>query len=196
MEFDFSDLMLSNQLVRLETMTDLHFSDVCQGMIPDPDGWYSVMFGLNTPEAYRKEFNDSQFYSKQKTGMGFVIYDIASNHVAGISFFLKIDFENRNLEIGTTNIAPIFRRTYVNTAAKLLMLEYAFEKLKCIRVSFRVDSENLISRTAVERLGAKFGGTLRSERILPDGRIRDYCFYSILDSEWPQVKSRLNQYLK
>lgn len=195
MEFDFSDLKLSNHLVRLETMTEHHFSDVCQTMIPDPDGWYSVMFGLNTPEAYRKEFIDARIYTEKKIGMGFTIFDIASNRIAGISFFLKMDFENRNLEIGKTNIAPTFRRTYVNTAVKLLMLQYAFEKLKCIRVSFRVDSENLISRKAVERLGAKLGGTLRNERILPNGRVRDYCFYSIIDTEWPQIKSKIESQL-
>ena len=102
-----------------------------------------------------------------------------------------MDDENRSLEIGTTNIAPRFRKTYVNTAAKYLMLQEAFENMKCIRVSFRVDEENHVSRKAIERLGASYGGLLRYERILPDGRIRNYGFYSIVDSEWPKIKARL-----
>lgn len=195
MPWDFSSKILSGNIVQLEPMNEELLPEVCRGMIPDPDGWYAIMFGLNTPEAYLKEFQDSKKYRADHYGMGFVIRDLATAQVAGISSFLKIDQENRSLEIGTTNIAPRFRRTYINTATKLLMLTEAFEKLNCIRVSFRVDEENKISRDAVERLGAKYGGLLRYERILPDGRIRNYCFYSIIDKEWPDIKNQLQNLL-
>lgn len=191
MPWDFAHKFIEGKYVRLEPLEFKLFDEVCEAMIPDPDGWYALMFGLNTPEAYRKEFRDAEAYLKDKIGMGFAIRDLSSMAIAGISFFLKMDEQNRHLEIGTTNIAHSFRRTHVNTATKLLMLEEAFEKLQCIRVSFRVDEENLVSRKAVERIGAKHGGLLRNERILPDGRIRNYWFYSIIDSEWPAVKTRL-----
>ena len=130
-------------------------------MIPDPHGWYTVMFGLNTPEAYRKEFSDAEAFAKARYGMGFAIRDAKSREIAGITFFLKMDNENRHLEIGTTNIAPKFRRSHVNTASKMLLLNNAFEQLECIRVSFRVDEENLISKKAIERLGAKIRRTTK-----------------------------------
>lgn len=196
MSWDFNPQILKGKWVQLEPMNEHLYSEVCQSMIPDPTGWYSVMFGLNTPEAYRDEFSSSDTYRENKTGIGFVIRDLKSSEVAGISFFLRMDSENRTLEIGTTNIAPRFRKTYVNTATKLILLENAFEKLKCIRVSFRVDEENLISKKAIERIGATYGGILRHERILPDGRIRDYLFYSIIYSEWPQIKARLISLLR
>jgi N-acetyltransferase len=187
---------LRGDRVILEPLEMRLFAETCQSLIPDPDGWYSVMFGLNTPEAYKKEFDDAQAFSRSHTGMGFAIRDLKTNEIAGITFYLKMDRENRSLEIGTTNVAPRFRRTHINSFAKFLMLTDAFENLKCIRVCFRVDEENLISRAAVERLGAHYGGLLRNERILPDGRVRNYCFYSILDSEWPEIKSHFASRLR
>jgi N-acetyltransferase len=179
--------------VVLEPLTMSLFDEVCNSVLPDPDGWYSQMFGLTTPDAYRVIFENSEKYIRNKTGMGFAIRDRDSQTIAGFSFFLNMNEENRHLEIGSTNIAPRFRRTHINTAAKLTMLQEAFERMNCIRVSFRIDEENHISRKAVERIGSKLGGVLRNERILPGGRIRNYCFYCIIDSEWPEVKARLTK---
>ena len=193
MSWNFSPRTLKNEWVTLEPLTARLFDEVCSAMMPDPHGWYTVMFGLNTPEAYRKEFSDAESFARSRYGMGFAIRDAKSGEVAGITFFLKMDNENLHLEIGTTNIAPSFRRSHVNTATKLLLLEDAFEQLQCVRVSFRVDEENLTSKMAIERLGAKYGGRLRNERILPDGRIRNYLFYDIVDSEWPGLKDKLRR---
>jgi RimJ/RimL family protein N-acetyltransferase len=193
MKWDFEPRILVGGRVQLEPLHDNLFDEVCTALIPDPDGWYTRMFGLDNPTAYKKVFGDSDGYRRKKTGMGFAIRDSETSQIAGISFFLKMDSENRHLEIGTTNIAPKFRKTHINTATKLVMLKVAFENLECIRVSFRVDEENVGSRTAIERIGAKYGGLLRNERILPDGRIRNYLFYSIVNSEWPAVQERLTQ---
>lgn len=191
MSWDFETKKIISEKIQLEPLEEISINEICQSLIPDPKGWYSIMFGLNTPEAYEKEIKDSIEYRKKKYGMGFAIRDLSSSEIAGITFFLRMDEENRSLEIGTTNISPKYRRTYINTAAKFALLKLAFETYGCIRVSFRVDEENVISRTAVERIGAKYGGTLRYERILPDGRIRNYCFYSIIDIEWPAIKQQL-----
>ena len=153
MEWDFSNKSIRGEKIILEPMRENNFEAVCASLIPDPDGWYTRMFGLNNRDAYKKEFSDANKFRNNKTGMGFVIRDIISSQVAGISFFLKMDSVNRSVEIGTTNIAPRFRRTHVNTSAKLTMLTEAFEVLKCVRVCFRVDEENLISINAIERLG-------------------------------------------
>ena len=95
------------------------------------------------------------------------------------------------VEIGWTWLAPEAQRTGINTEAKLLMLTHAFESLMVHRVSFRTDSRNERSRAAIERLGARFDGVVRAASIAYDGAIRDSAVYSILDSEWPEVKDRL-----
>jgi RimJ/RimL family protein N-acetyltransferase len=83
----------------------------------------------------------------------------------------------------------------VNTEAKYLLLHHAFERLGCIRVQFKADARNERSIRAIERLGAVREGVLRKHMILPDGTIRNSVFFSILDDEWPRVKSRLEGFL-
>jgi RimJ/RimL family protein N-acetyltransferase len=99
------------------------------------------------------------------------------------------------LEIGGTWYAPEFQRTAVNTECKYLLLSYAFEKLKCIRVQFKSDKRNISSIRAIERLGAVQEGVLRNHYILPDGTLRDSVFFSILDKEWPGIKLKLEEKL-
>ena len=101
------------------------------------------------------------------------------------------------VEIGWTWLAADVQRTPVNTEAKLLMLAHAFETWRVHRVSFMTDAHNERSRRAILRLGARFDGVLRSARAASDGGIRDTAAFSILENEWPAVKtqlqSRLNQ---
>jgi RimJ/RimL family protein N-acetyltransferase len=95
------------------------------------------------------------------------------------------------VEIGSTWITPAWQRTAVNTEAKFLMLRHAFEEWKCIRVELKTDALNQKSRNAILRIGAKEEGTLRRHLITWTGRVRDSVYFSILDSEWPEVKARL-----
>jgi RimJ/RimL family protein N-acetyltransferase len=125
------------------------------------------------------------------TVIPYVIENIATGEPIGSTRFWKLDRANRTVEIGHTWIATSYQRTVVNTEMKLLMLTYAFETLNCVRVQFQTDELNAKSRAAIARLGAKEEGILRNERIMPDGRIRNTVMFSILDSEWPDVKSRL-----
>ena len=111
----------------------------------------------------------------------------------GSTRYFDIDYDNYRMKIGHTWIAKSFRRTTVNTETKFLMLQYAFEKLKCIAIEIRTDVLNTISRKAIERLGAKEDGILRNHKIMRNGRIRDTICYSIIQSEWPLVKQRLLQ---
>lgn len=125
------------------------------------------------------------------TVIPYVIESVATGEVIGSTRFWKLDLANRTVEIGHTWISASYQRTVVNTEMKLLMLTYAFETLNCVRVQFQTDELNTKSRAAIARLGAKEEGILRNERIMPDGRIRNTVMFSILDSEWPDVKSRL-----
>ncbi len=111
--------------------------------------------------------------------------------VIGSTRFWKIDRQNRKLEIGHTWIGASHQRSFVNTEAKLLMLQYAFEQLDCVRVQFTTDVLNEKSRAAILRLGAVQEGIVRHERIMPGGRKRDSVRFSIIDDEWPRVKAAL-----
>lgn len=121
----------------------------------------------------------------------FITIDKASNTIVGTTRYLNIDYENHRIEIGYTWIAKSWRKTYVNTEAKFLMLQYAFEKLECIAVEIRTDLLNIVSRQAIQRLGAKQDGILRHHKIMRDGRIRDTVCYSIIKPEWKRVKENL-----
>jgi N-acetyltransferase len=125
----------------------------------------------------------------------FVVEDLVTARVIGSTRFWKIDPNNRKLEIGHTWYSQSFQRTHVNTEAKYLLLQYAFEKLNCVRVQFTTDEINEKSRRAILRIGAKEEGIIRNERIMPNGRIRNSIRYSIIDSEWPSVKALLESKL-
>ena len=116
--------------------------------------------------------------------------------MAGATRYLNMQLEHRGLEIGGTWYGLEFQRTAVNTESKYLLLGYAFERLGCIRVQFKTDLCNTRSQRAIERLGARREGVLRNHMILPDGRYRDSVYYSILESEWPGIKRRLEGFLE
>jgi RimJ/RimL family protein N-acetyltransferase len=111
--------------------------------------------------------------------------------VVGSSSYLHVDGPNRRLEIGCTWYAASARRSGVNTETKLLMLSHAFDTLHCVAVELRTHFFNRTSRAAIERLGAKLDGVLRSHQLLADGSRRDTVVYSILDIEWPAVRTNL-----
>ncbi|AIR66228.1 GNAT family N-acetyltransferase [Cedecea neteri] len=125
------------------------------------------------------------------TILPFVTTDIESGQAIGCTRFWKIDMKNRKLEIGSTWLAARWQRTWANTEAKFLMLQYAFETLDCVRVQFTTDVINEKSRRAILRLGAKQEGIVRHERIMPDGRKRDSVRFSIIDDEWPEIRDSL-----
>jgi RimJ/RimL family protein N-acetyltransferase len=94
-------------------------------------------------------------------------------------------------EIGSTWLAASAQRSGINTEAKLLMLSHAFETWAVKRVSFKTDGRNTRSREAIERLGARFEGVRRAHSTATDGSLRDSVYFSILQDEWPEVKSGL-----
>jgi len=128
-------------------------------------------------------------------GLGFATIDRASGAPIGSSSFFAADAAHRRLEIGGTWVTPTRQRTPVNTEAKYLMLRHAFESLGCLRVEFKTDCLNEKSRRALERIGAVEEGVFRNHMVMPDGRIRDSVYYSIIDREWPAVKAKLEGFL-
>jgi RimJ/RimL family protein N-acetyltransferase len=99
------------------------------------------------------------------------------------------------LEIGATWYAERVQRTALNTEAKLLLCTHAFEVYGSRRMMWKTDARNVRSRTAIARLGATFDGVLRAHMPAWDGAIRDTAFFSMLASEWPAAKARLEGFL-
>ena len=132
---------------------------------------------------------------EQQTGaiLPFAIVESATGRAVGSTRYLDIRLLDRGLEIGWTWLTPTVQRTGVNTECKYLLLRHAFESLHMIRVQLKTDSRNLKSQQAIERIGGKREGILRNHMILPNGYIRHSVYYSILDSEWPDVKAALEE---
>jgi RimJ/RimL family protein N-acetyltransferase len=99
------------------------------------------------------------------------------------------------VEIGWTWVAREWQRSAVNTEAKYLLLRHAFETLGCIRVELKTDSLNEKSRAAILRIGAKEEGIFRNHMITSSGRLRHSVYFSVVDSEWPAVKARIESLL-
>lgn len=136
--------------------------------------WVEARLALQTPDS----------------GLTFVVRR-HDGSLVGSSSYMNVDAPNRRLEIGNTWYVASARRSGVNSETKLLMLGHAFDELGCVAVEFRTHFCNATSRAAIERLGAKLDGILRSHQLLADGSRRDTVVYSILDIEWPAVRSNL-----
>ena len=161
----------------------------------DGEVWNSHFSQFPHPNEMQKYIQGMLDLSSKGLILPFITIDKTSNTIVGTTRYLNIDYENHRLEIGHTWIAKSWRKTYVNTEAKFLMLQYAFEKLACIAVEIRTDVLNIVSRQSIQRLGAKQDGILRHHKIMRDGRIRDTVCYSIIKSEWKQVKENLKEKL-
>lgn len=111
--------------------------------------------------------------------------------VIGMTNFWAVDATNRRVEIGGTWNAASSQRSGTNTESKLLLLTHAFATLDCIAVEFRTHVLNRQSRAAIERLGARLDGVLRSHQISADGTLRDTVVYSITAAEWPAIRNEL-----
>ena len=185
-------ITLTGNYVRLEPMTEAHVPRLAAVGLDDSI-WEHMLYGdVRTEEDIRRWVLDIL----SRPDLPFVAIQLASGRVAGATRYLNISPEHRGLEIGGTWYGLEFRRTAVNTECKYLLLQYAFETLGCIRVQFKTDLRNERSQRAIERIGAKREGVLRNHMILPDGRLRDSVFYSIIDRDWPEVKTQLEEKLQ
>jgi N-acetyltransferase len=185
-------LTLEGSVVRLEPIRREHaglFWEVAKSDLDDVFRW--IPYSMKTPEDFQRLVDKA--FEEQELGESVVFATVekSSGRVIGSTRFMNIDRINRRVEIGSTWIAPSWQRTGVNTEAKYLMLRHAFEVWKCIRVELKTDALNQKSRNAILRIGAKEEGTLRRHLLTWTGRVRDTVYFSILDNEWAEVKTRL-----
>ena len=188
-------LILQGKYIRLEPMTEAHTPALAEIGVGQMFWDFMVYGNINSVEDMRNWVVDILSRAQKGTDLPFVAIHLASGRVAGATRYLNIEPQHRGLEIGGTWYGPEFQRTVVNTECKYLLLRHAFETLGCIRVQLKTDLRNERSQKAIERIGAVKEGVLRNHMILPDGHIRHSVFYSILDTEWPEVKKKLEERL-
>ena len=190
-----SPVILNGKYVRLESMTEDHIPGLAEIGVGQTF-WDFMLYGrMDSVEDMRNWVMDILSRAEKGTDLPFVAIHLASGKVAGATRYLNIMPKDRGLEIGGTWYGTEYQRTPVNTECKYLLLTHVFERLGCIRVQLKTDLRNVRSQNAIERIGAKREGILRNHMILPSGQFRDSVFYSILDSEWPEVKKRLEAIL-
>jgi len=151
--------------------------------------WYT---SIPKPDEVKGEIERRLKLQESGSMLPFSVIDNASGKVVGMTTYMNIDAANCRIEIGSTWYRKSVQRSPLNTECKLLLLRHAFEELECIAVEFRTHFINQQSRTAIERLGAKFDGVLRSHMKMANGTVRDTAVYSIIPSEWPTVEANLN----
>ena len=190
-------ISLAGKHVRLEPLRPEH-APLLWGIAKDhlDDLFRWIPYRLQTLEDF--EALNRQVLEEQERGLSvpFATFECSSNRIVGTTRYMNMDLPNRKVEIGSTWVAPRWQRTVINTEAKYLMLRHAFETWKCLRVELKTDSQNQRSRQAILRLGAKEEGTLRKHMLTWTGRQRDSVYFSILDTEWPGVKSELERKLR
>lgn len=186
---------LTGKFVRLEPMTEAHAQALAEIGVGQAFWDFMVYGHIGSVDDMRSWVRDILSRAEMGTDLPFVAIHIASGRVAGATRYLNIVPKDRGLEIGGTWYGLDFQRTIVNTECKYLLLRHAFETLECIRVQLKTDLRNERSQKAIERIGAVREGVLRNHMILPDGRFRHSVFYSILDTEWPDAKKRLEEKL-
>lgn len=192
-DLEVRPVTLQGQHVRLEPMTEEHIPGLTE-IGAGQTFWDFMLYGnINTEADMRGWVRDILGRAEKGTDLPFTVVHLASGRVAGATRYLNIMPKDRGLEIGGTWYGTDFQRTVVNTECKYLLLKHAFETLGCIRVQLKTDLRNERSQRAIERIGAIKEGVLRNHMILPDGRIRHSVFYSILDTEWPEVKKKLGE---
>ena len=180
---------LSGEHVRLVPL-DVNDGPLLKLAVQDGELWKLWFARVPSPDQMEEEIARRLELARRGVMMPFTVWN-SSGEVVGMTTYQLLDSANRREEFGHTWYAQRVHRTALNTEAKSLLLEYAFDVLNCISVGFTTSTFNHDSRRAIERLGAKLDGVLRNHSLIDDGIPRDTCYYSIIQSEWPAVRRNL-----
>jgi len=192
---EISPVTLEGQHTSLEPLTLAH-QEALIAAADDGELWNSTVTVVPARETMAEYIDAALQAQARGSELPFVIIRKATGKVVGTTRFYEIENKDRRVAIGYTWLSRSAQRTGVNTEAKLLLLTHAFETWQCNRVEFITDVLNQQSRAAILRLGAEEEGILRNHMIMPNGRCRDSVCFSIITSEWPQVKARLESKLQ
>lgn len=183
---------LTGSIVSLVPLEESHREELCR-VLYDPRIWEYTWLNFASIKELEQDFDQALVGRADKKRLPYAIIHLQTGAVIGTTSLGDIDVRNRGIEIGWTSLSPDYWRTGVNTECKYLLLQYAFEQLNVLRVQFSVSGYNLRSQRAVERLGAVKEGVFRKHRTESGGPMHDNVFYSILDTEWPAVRERLEE---
>lgn len=184
-------VVLQGQHIRLEPLRAHHAAGLWEAGGRYPEIWTWLSAALTTPQEVRRFIEDALGAEREGREYAFAVIWKADGRVLGSTRYMNVRPLHRGVEVGWTWYIPPVWGSVVNVEAKFLLLRHAFEDWGAIRVELRTDSRNLRSQAAILKLGARREGVLRHERIRRDGTYRDTVVFSILDSEWPQVRDRL-----
>ena len=181
--------------VRLEPLKPEHEQGLAEAA-KDGKLWELWFTSVPEPENTRKYLEDALRGQERGEMLPWAVRDLKTNSIVGSTRYHDIIHAADRVEIGYTWYAKRCQRTNVNTACKLLLFEFGFEKVNCKVVGLRTDNFNFRSQRAIEALGAKKDGVIRHHWPRRDGSIRDTVMYSVLANEWPDVKRHLQFRLK
>lgn len=195
MELIIEPVTLEGRHVRLEPLSRTHHAGLTAVGL-DPELWRWIPTQVRTPEEMSAYIETALNEQARGVSLPFAILEKSEGRAIGSTRYGNIERTHRRVEIGWTWVAAKWQRTTVNTEAKYLLLRHAFETLGCMRVELKTDSLNERSRAAILRIGAREEGTFRNHMITSTGRVRHTVYFSIIDSEWPEVRARLQSKLR
>ncbi len=185
------DIILENDRSQLQPLSFDHFNDLFEAGEQREDLLQYSFNRVDTPETLKLLITRFLNDRAAEIRYPFAIFDKEKEKYAGVTTFMNISNEHKRLEIGSTWIGKKYQRTGLNRNCKFLLLSYCFEEVGVERVEFKTDSRNEQSKTAIQAIGAKFEGELRSHSVMPDGFRRNTSIYSILKEEWPEINCKI-----
>lgn len=192
MDFDFNqELILENERVCMRSIQGVDLENLYDIATKDEDLVKYSPYKIHRTEFLNEFINTAIRERKNKNRYAFVIYDKLFNEYAGSTSIAAVSNADRRFEIGWTWLGKKFQNTGLNKNCKFLLLQFGFEKLQFERVEFKADERNTVSRRAIESIGGKPEGVLRSHMQMNNDYRRNSVYYSILHSEWPTVKEKL-----
>ena len=182
--------MLEAPGIRLEPLKEVH-RDALAAAAADGQLWELWYVSVPAPDETAKYVADALKGQDEGHMLPWVVRDTETGAIIGSRRYHDIVSQIDRVEIGYTWYAKSWQRSHVNTTCKLLLFTHAFESLDCKVVGLRTDNFNFASQRAIERLGARKDGVLRHHYARRDGSVRDSVMYSVMASEWPDVKRHL-----
>lgn len=187
-------ITLTGELIRLESLNSDHEAELA-AISGTEEIWRYLSHYGGTPDALHIYL--CQAIADYNAGLAhpFVVRSRSDQRVVGLTRLKELSRPHRKGVVGSWYVPAVWG-TGVNTEAKFLLLGYAFDQLKCVRIELHADSRNVRSREALGRMGAVEEGILRVHQIRRDGSRRDTVMFSVLDQEWPAVREKLLLRLK
>jgi N-acetyltransferase len=193
-EMKIDPVVLEGIHVRLEPLLRKHITGLCEVGLEE-QLWRWIPTPVRTADDMAAYVELALKEQANGVSLPFAQIEKAMGRLIGSTRYMNIDRVHHRVEIGCTWIGREWQRTAANTEAKYLLLRHAFETLGCMRVELKTDSLNEKSRAAILRIGAKQEGIFRNHMMTSTGRIRHTVYFSIVDSEWPGVKSEMERRL-